>query len=217
MGLIDLLFKDPMMFVVYLTALIYAITIHEFFHAYVAYKAGDDTQIENKRLSLNPLRHLDITGMITLILLGIGWGKSVSIDIRKFNPKRFKFYLYMVSFAGILSNIVSALFFAVLLKIILVFGLADVNGLLIKFFIILIDVNIVLAVFNLIPIPPLDGSKIFALILPKRLLFIDEFLLKYGNYILLGLLLFSTVSNVSIFSFLYDPVIQFVYRIVGLV
>jgi len=217
MRLIDLLFSNPIIFIIYFTALIYAITIHEFFHAYVAYKAGDDAQIDNKRLSLNPLRHLDITGLITLMLLGIGWGKPVVININKFNPKRFKFYLYMVSLAGILSNIISALFFALLLKIILVFGLVSINGLLIQFFIILINVNIVLAVFNLIPIPPLDGSKILTLILPKRLFFINEFLLKYGNYMLLSILIFSIIANVSVFSFLYEPVVNVVYKIFGLV
>lgn len=214
MGIIDLLFSNPALFVVYLSAIVFGITIHEFSHAYAAYVAGDDGQIGNKRLSLNPLRHLDFVGFITLMLFGIGWGKPVIIDINKFDKNRLKFHLYMTSLAGILSNIISALFFAFVLKILLVFGfITSLDSLLVTFLIVLINTNIVLAIFNLIPIPPLDGSKILSLLLPKKLYKLNMFLAKYGSNVLILLILISTVFNVSIFSYLYNPIIDIIYRI----
>jgi len=124
----------------------------------------------------------------------------------------------MTSLAGILSNICSALVFALILKILLAFNfiVSPENNLLVTFLVILINTNVVLAVFNLIPIPPLDGSKVLALLVPPKWYKINEFLVRYGNTILIMLLFVSLFSNVSIFSYLYQPVIDFIYKIFGL-
>lgn len=216
MGLIDLMFSNTPIFIAYLLSIIYGITIHEFSHCYVAYKFGDTSQIENKRLSLNPIRHIDPMGLITLIAFGIGWGKTSIINPTRIDHKRYKLAIFSISIAGIVSNILSALFFAFILKMALVFNVLQTQALGIVFLVIMIQTNILLAVFNLIPIHPLDGAKILDVLLPSRFNKLKIILAQYGNIILITLLGFSIIFNVSIFSFLYNPVINFVYRLFGL-
>lgn len=154
-----------------LPALLIAITIHEFFHAFAAYKLGDPTAKYQGRLSLNPLKHLDIVGTIFLLLFRFGWGKPVPIQSMNFkNPKR---DTALVSLAGPLSNIVVAIVSSVLYG---VFRTAyipvyQVSHYFINFFYALTILNITLAVLNLLPVYPLDGSKIFSLFLPDRVYF----------------------------------------------
>jgi Zn-dependent protease len=131
-----------------LAALIIVITIHEFSHAAAAYFFGDPTAKINGRLSLNPLRHLDVMGTLMMLLIHIGWGKPVPVNPRFFrNPKRDE---ALVALAGPVSNIVLALLLAVPLKY-----LGDF-------------VSILLFAFNILPFPPLDGSKFVGLMIPRR-------------------------------------------------
>ncbi|NCD01203.1 site-2 protease family protein [bacterium] len=217
MDIFDILFKDPKLFFIYIFAIFYAISIHEFAHAFFAYKAGDFSQISQDRLTLNPLKHIDFFGFITLLFFGIGWGRPVLIDYNNFKEKNKKFYTFMVSFGGILFNFLSACFFALCLKILSGFSFYNSTNLLIIFLIILININIVIAVFNLIPIPPLDGSKILFLFLPKSMNGLKIFLLTKGSYILFGLLFVSILTDFSIFSFLYNPVISFIYNLFSII
>ena len=148
-----------------LPAVLIVLTIHEFGHAYVAYKMGDTTAKSEGRLSLNPLRHIDPIGLLSLVIFRFGWGKPVPVDFTALRNLRKG--MIFVSLAGPLSNFILAIILAPLYKWMSTVPLI-VTGF--NYFIILVEYIIILCiylgVFNLIPIPPLDGSKIiFALII----------------------------------------------------
>ena len=172
-----------------------ALVIHEVAHGYAAYKLGDPTAHIMGRLSLNPLRHLDPVGAVCMILFRVGWARPVPIDARYFkNPKR---DMALTAIAGPLSNIVLA-FFAVPFYLLIekmYFAVALEGGsqiflqilyYLYNFFLILHSVNIGLGLFNLLPIPPLDGSRILLTFLPTRYYF---GVMRYEKYISLALIL----------------------------
>lgn len=149
-----------------------AITFHEFAHAFAADKLGDNTPRNQGRLTLNPLKHLDPVGFALLIVAGFGWGKPVEI-----NPRNFKRNISMtkaeaiVSVAGPLTNFILAIISTIILAVLLKFNLlvnleSKVMILVIEFIIELIAINFGLGLFNLIPLPPLDGSKILNHFLP---------------------------------------------------
>ena len=153
-------------------AVLLAITVHEFGHAFAAYKLGDDTPLRQGRLSLNPLDHIDPLGIAMLLFVHIGWGKPVQID-----PRNYKSNISVekadaiVSFAGPLMNFITAIIVALIYCAIYKFAgmafLASNIGMIIMLILAdCITMNIGLGVFNLIPLPPLDGSKIFLPILP---------------------------------------------------
>ena len=151
-------------------AVLMALTVHEFSHGFVAYLCGDKTAKAMGRLSFNPLRHLDPVGAICLLLFRFGWAKPVMVNPMFFRkPKR---DMILVSLAGPLSNLIMAFVSMAILKILLLTGVAFsgiVSEYLVSFLYLFIDMNIGLCVFNLLPIPPLDGSKIFLPLLPSRL------------------------------------------------
>ena len=153
-------------------AVLLAITVHEFGHAFAAYKLGDDTPLRQGRLSLNPLDHIDPLGIAMLLFVHIGWGKPVQIDPRNYNRNiSVEKADAIVSFAGPLMNfiiaIVVALIYCAIFKFAGVAFLASNIGMIIMLILAdCITMNIGLGVFNLIPLPPLDGSKIFLPILP---------------------------------------------------
>ena len=157
-----------------LPAVIIAITFHEYAHAYAADKLGDDTPRYQGRLNLNPLSHIDPVGFVLLIFVGIGWGKPVEI-----NPRNFKRDVStqkgeaIVSIAGPLANFILAIVSAILLEIVYIYGskmfLISTAGRIILILLTeLVAINIGLGVFNLIPLPPLDGSKIFMSTIPYK-------------------------------------------------
>lgn len=156
-----------------LPGVIIAITFHEFAHAYVADKLGDDTPRRQGRITLNPLAHIDPVGFFMLIFVHFGWGKPVEINPTNFNRKRSMAKQEMlVALAGPLMNIIIALILTIILFAINTFALSftiTMTGLIISLVLqMAISVNIGLGIFNLIPLPPLDGSKIFINILPYK-------------------------------------------------
>ena len=167
-----------------------SLTVHEVSHGLMAYRLGDTTARDMGRLSLNPLRHLTLIGSLCMLLFGFGFAKPVPIDTRRFkNPKR---DMALTAIAGPLSNFILAFFGviieAVLLKIPLNTEVKDFGYWVIvitySFIYAFIMLNIGLGMFNLIPLPPLDGSRVLLVFLPQRLYF---GVMKYEQYIMIGL------------------------------
>lgn len=173
--MISLLQTDPLVFALAFLALVFSLVLHELGHAYAAYAFGDETAKRQGRLSLNPLVHLDPIGTLFLLLVGFGWARPVPIYPPHF--RNYRLGLFVVSIAGIAVNLGLAVLFALLVK--LLYAL-DPEGMVQAFlglggspygflalgFHLIASLNLVLAVFNLLPIPPLDGSKILQSLLP---------------------------------------------------
>ncbi len=163
-GLFDLVLSVP--------AVLLAITVHEFGHAFAAYKLGDDTPLRQGRLSLNPLDHVDPLGIAMLLFAHIGWGKPVQVDPRNYNRNiSVEKADAIVSFAGPLMNFITAIIFALIYCAIIKFAkisfiTSNIGIIIIAIVSYIVTMNIGLGIFNMIPLPPLDGSKIFLPILP---------------------------------------------------
>jgi len=182
MGLLRLLINDPLAFILLAIPLLYSVILHELAHGWVAYRMGDPTAKWQGRLSLNPLRHLDPIGTVMLFLFGFGWAKPVPVNFGNLHDTRKG--LILVSAAGIVTNMIlafSALFLFRLLS-------PEPGGVFSTLLYYLAQINIILASFNLIPIPPLDGSKILMGFAPSSLQYTLSRLEPYGFFIIIGLL-----------------------------
>ncbi len=163
---------------------IFAISIHEYAHGFVAYKLGDPTPKAQGRLTLNPLKHLDPIGALMLIIAKVGWAKPVQINPLYFKNRRQA--MILVALAGPLANITTA--WVVNIISVLLFRLPLKPNFLFSLYLfacISIEINIMLAAFNLIPIPPLDGSKIVANLLPLKMRLKYERISPYAPLILI--------------------------------
>ena len=158
--LIQILFENPVLFLIIATAIIFALAIHEFFHAWMAYYLGDNTAKDQGRLTINPLVHLDLFGTILLFVVGIGWGKPVPFN--PFNLRNQKWGPALVALAGPASNFGMAVTFGLILRFVEIS-----NPYLVFFLSFFIWINLILGVFNLMPVPPLDGSHIFFTLFPS--------------------------------------------------
>tara|TARA_Y100000748_G_scaffold200896_1_gene168304 strand:+ start:526 stop:1155 length:630 start_codon:yes stop_codon:yes gene_type:complete len=197
---------EPQIIVLLIPALVFSLSFHEFAHAWMAYKLGDSTAARMGRLTLNPISHLDPVGSIALLLMGFGWAKPVPVDARYLkNPKE---DMVKVAAAGPISNIILAIIAALALKFLFSTGL--ITNSIKTFFIIFMQINITLAVFNLLPVSPLDGSQILSPFLEKK--FGSDIVWKmqlYGPRILFFIILFSMVTDIHIFSFIITPIFNF--------
>ncbi|MGH2748152.1 MAG: site-2 protease family protein [Actinomycetota bacterium] len=189
MSPLDLLQSGQILaFVLLGIAIIEAIALHEYAHALVADIQGDRLPRAMGRLSLNPVRHLDPLGTILIFIVGFGWGKPVEFRPQAFTSQRFGSAL--VALAGPGMNLLLAFLGA------LVFGVVrtTVPEFVLQFLVLFAAINVVLAVFNLIPIPPLDGSRLLTIFLPPNKQQIIFFLDRYGFLILLALLFFGRAA-----------------------
>jgi len=193
MGLLNLLIRDPAAFLLLAVPLLYSIVIHELAHGWVAYRMGDPTAKLLGRLSLNPLKHLDPVGTLMLFIFGFGWAKPVPINLSYVRNMRKG--LILVSSAGIFANMALA-FLTFLLSGFLSPSPSGSLRLLLYY---LAQINIILAAFNLIPIPPLDGSKILMGFLSDRYRYALSRLEPYGFFIIIGLLYIGALNPVIAF------------------
>lgn len=188
-------------FVIWAIVLVIAITVHEFAHAYAADRLGDPTPRSQGRLTLNPLAHLDPLGTVALLIFHFGWGKPVQFDPYNLrDPRRDS---AIISLAGPASNIVLAVVISLLLN-----NLA-LSPLLIAICSSLITINIILAIFNLVPVYPLDGEKILLALLPPRLATEYSGVMRQYGTIILILMIFP-IFGYSPISALITPIISFV-------
>lgn len=179
-----------------LTVIFLTLPIHEFAHGFTATKLGDPTPRYQGRLTINPFAHIDYVGALCILLFGFGWAKPVEINSNNFkNPKR---DMALTAFAGPLSNILLALLSLILINIM---GVIFQKTLILPlyyvgfFFMYIAKINISLAVFNLIPIPPLDGSRILFAVLPNKYYFA---IMRYERYIYYGLIILMLTGVLSI-------------------
>ncbi len=205
MGLLRLLLNDPATFILLAIPLLYSVIIHEVAHGWVADKMGDSTARWLGRLNLNPMRHLDPIGTIMLFVFGFGWAKPVPVNFN--NLRNYRKGLIFVSAAGIAANILLA-FIAMLVLSTVHFSLFSPVSRGLQY---LAQINIMLASFNLIPIPPLDGSKILMGFSSRNFQYTLARLEPYGFFIIIMLLYLGVL----------DPLISFfqwlIMTLIGLI
>jgi len=199
----------------FIVALIIAVTVHEAAHALVAYWQGDQTAKMLGRLTLDPRSHMDPIGTIMLFLVGFGWGRPVP-----YNPNHLKngtVSEVLIALAGPASNIITAFILALPARIYVATNGALPEGQVYTFLAVVVTLNIFLAAFNLIPLPPLDGSKVLYLVLESfgvsrwRILTLEQ----YGPMILLGLIVMDRLTNTGILFGILEPIIAFLQFLVG--
>lgn len=217
--LISLLFSEPLLFIPLVLALLISLTVHEVSHGIVALWLGDTTARDAGRLTFNPIKHLDPVGSILLLTIGFGWGNPVPVNY--YQLKYPKWGPALVSIAGPVSNLLLVIIVGILFKVLAPAGLNPLDidavitssgSLMFVFLAFMMFYNIILMVFNLIPVPPLDGSKVLFALLPDKYAHFKFLLQTRGPIILFTILLIDVFANIGIFSMLFGGIIGFFSR-----
>ena len=191
----------PEVLVLLIPVLLFALVFHEYSHGWVANKLGDPTAKYAGRLTLNPMAHLDLFGSLMILFVGFGWAKPVPVDSRYLaNPRT---DMMKIAFAGPAANLLLAFIAGSLIR------LTGNMGVLSSMLIMFAQINIMLAVFNMIPIPPLDGSQIFSGLMIRHNPDLVIKLQVYGPQILMGLILFGMLTRISPIWWLISPFVNF--------
>ena len=196
-----LLRTPPEVLLLLVPVLLFALCFHEFAHAWVAYKLGDPTAKHSGRLTLNPLAHLDPMGSLMILFVGFGWAKPVPVDVRYLQNPRMD--MMKIAFAGPAANLLLAFVGGTIIRAHIV------GGSLILMLVLFTQINIMLAVFNMIPIPPLDGSQIFSGLMVRKNPDLVMKLQMYGPKILFGLILIGYFTNISPLGWAMSPFVNF--------
>ena len=206
----SLLNMTPAVFITRILVLLISLTFHEFSHAWMAVRFGDETPRWAGRLTLNPFKHLDPVGSLMLLLVGFGWAKPVPINpynLKRKNPAA----LMYVALAGPFSNFVLAVLAAIPLR----FGWVDAvvsSGSFLpspfEFLVYFMFINLGLMLFNLLPIPPLDGEQVLAFVLPGKMVPFYEKIRPYGSFILLGIIVIGQFSGFNLLSKVLQPAME---------
>ena len=192
---------SPEVLILLIPVLVFALVFHEFSHAWVANQLGDPTATYAGRLTLNPLAHLDIFGSLMILFVGFGWAKPVPVDSRYLGNPRID--MMKIAFAGPASNLLLALISGTIIRA------TGYMGSLTTMLVMFTQINIMLAVFNMIPIPPLDGSQIFSGFMVRRNPDMVYKLQIYGPQILMGLILFGMFTRISPIWWVMRPFVDF--------
>jgi Zn-dependent protease len=191
----------------FLPGIILGLTVHEYLHALVAHRCGDNTSKDQGRVTLNPLKHIDPLGFIMLLVAGFGWAKPVQFNEQ--NLKNPKTDVIKIALAGPLSNAITAMILSLILASaapVFEASYSNIVSIIIEIFIYAIFINWGLFVFNLIPLPPLDGSHLLFYPL-RRFPLVYDALYKYGSLLLFGVLIISSISKSNFIPIW--PLIQF--------
>ena len=200
--------------IILLPILIFSLCFHEFAHGYVAYRLGDHTAARNGRLTLNPLAHLDPIGSLMILFVGFGWAKPVPVNPVNFSNPRID--MMKVAFAGPASNLILAFLGGIIIRL-LNFSGVMIGEALVQILYFFMYINIALAVFNMIPVAPLDGSQIFGNLISKNNPDLAWKLQLHGPKILLGLILFGIITKISILGLMISPFVKlFMYLFAGI-
>jgi Zn-dependent protease len=190
-------------FLYFIPGFIVGLTLHEFSHALAATRLGDPTARAAGRLTLNPLAHLDLIGALMLLFIGFGWAKPVPVDPHNFrSPRR---DMAIVAFAGPLSNLLLATVIGFSLRALGLLS-GDAAEVTVRVAVYAVWINVILAVFNMIPLPPLDGSRIVRGVFPTEWQAGYSTLERFGPIILFGLMLLANFTGISIFGRVITPV-----------